>query len=91
MEFTLEFFANDKYGLLKILHQNQVKVRDDFYISLSQQEIADIAHFSKLKTNQIINELIDVGCVEIYKNKRGKYAITENGVKVLHLMQRNNS
>lgn len=90
MEFTLEIFANDKFKLLKLLHENQVKVRDDFYIPLSQQEIADMAHFSKLKTNQILNELINTGFVEIYKNKRGKYAITEKGVKALHLMQKNN-
>ena len=90
MEFTLEIFANDKFKLLKLLHENQVKVRDDFYIPLSQQEIADMAHFSKLKTNQILNELINTGFAEIYKNKRGKYAITEKGVKALHLMQKNN-
>lgn len=51
MEFTLEFFSNDRYDILKLLCDNQIKVKDDFYVPLSQQEIADIAHFSKLKTN----------------------------------------
>ena len=53
MEFTLEFFANDRYDILKLLCDNQVKVKDAFYVTLSQQEIADMAHFSKLKTNRI--------------------------------------
>lgn len=90
MGFNLEIFANDKYQILKLLHENQVKVKDDFFIPLSQQEIADMAHFSKLKTNQIINELIDFGFAEVFKNKRGKYAITEKGLKALNLMQRDN-
>lgn len=90
MEFTLELFANDHYVLLKLLSENQVKVKDDFYIPLCQQEIADIAHFSKLKTNRILNELQDNGFVISYQGKRGKYAITDKGYKALHLIQKNN-
>lgn len=90
MEFTLDFFGNERFYILKLLSNNQVKVKDDFYIPLSQQEIADIAHFSKLKTNKILNELISEGYVGYFNNKRGKYMITEKGIKALHLMQRNN-
>lgn len=90
MEFTLEFFANDKYEILKILYENQIKVKDDFYVSLSQQEIADIAHFSKPKTNKIINELINNKCIIPYQNKRGKYALTDRGYSVIRQMQNNN-
>ena len=90
MEFTLEMFANDKYTLLKLLSENQVKIKDDFYIPLSQQEIADMAHFSKLRTNKFLNELIDNGFLEVYQGKRGKYAITNKGYKVLYLIQKNN-
>lgn len=90
MEFTLELFANDRYTLLKILSENQVKVKDDYYVPLCQQEIADIAHFSKLKTNRILNELLDKGFVISYQGKRGKYAITNKGYKVLHMIQKKN-
>ena len=90
MEFALEFFGNDRYFLLKILSDNQVKVKDNFYIPLSQQEIADVAHFSKLKTNRLLNELISEGYVDCFNGKRGKYTITEKGIKVLYLMQKNN-
>ena len=54
VELTLESFANDTFRLLKSLKENQVKVKGDYYISLSQQEIADINHMSKLKTKYII-------------------------------------
>ena len=90
MEFTLEFFSNDRYSLLKLLSDNQVKVKDDFYVPLSQQEIADMAHFSKLKTNRLMNELIDGEYVGFFNGKRGKYAITDKGHKALHLIQKNN-
>ena len=90
MQFTLEYFANERYELLKLLCDNQVKVKDSFYVTLSQQEIADIAHISKLKDNKIINELIEQDCLYLYNNKRGKYALTEKGLKVLQLIQRNN-
>ena len=90
MEFTLEAFANERYELLKLLCDHQVRVKEAFYVTLSQQEIADMAHISKLKTNKIINELMDLGCLYLYNNKRGKYALTEKGLKVLQLIQKNN-
>lgn len=89
MGFTLEFFANEKYQLLKLLSQNQVKVKSDLYITLSQQEIADMAHISKLKTNKIINELMNEQCLCLYNNKRGKYFVTQKGLQVLRLIQKN--
>ena len=90
MEFVLEFFGNDRYVILKLLSENQIKVKDDYYVPLSQQEIADMAHFSKLKTNKLLNELIGGDYVGYFQGKRGKYAITEKGLKVLRLMQKNN-
>ena len=52
--FNLEYFSNDNYKVLKFLYDNQIQVKDEYYIVLSQQEIADMVQFSKLKTNGII-------------------------------------
>ena len=90
MEFNLEFFSNDRYSILKLLFDNQVKIKNDSYVPLSQQEIADMAHFSKVKTNKLLNELIDNGFISFFNGKRGKYAITNEGYKVLQLIQKNN-
>jgi len=90
MAFTLEAFANERYELLKLLCDHQVKVKEAFYVTLSQQEIADMAHISKLKANRIINELMDLDCLYLYNNKRGKYALTEKGLKTIQLIQKNN-
>ena len=91
MQFTLEFFANERYELLKLLSEHQVKVKDSFYVTLSQQEIADMAHISKSKANKIINELIEQECLCLHNNKRCKYALTQKGLKVLQLFRKNNT
>lgn len=88
MTFNLEFFANQRYKILKLLSENQIEVKEESYIALSQQEIADMAHISKYKTNRIINELIKEDCLCVYNNKRGKYALTPKGLKVLELIQK---
>lgn len=90
MKLILEAFVNERYELLKLLCSYQVKVKDISYVTLSQQEIADMAHISKLKANRIINELINLDCIYLYNNKRGKYAITEKGFKILQLIQKSN-
>ena len=87
MNISLENFGNERYTILKILYINRTKVKNNYYTPLSQQEIADIAHYSKLKTNRIINELKKMDCVLPYQNKKGKYMVTNTGEKVLQLMQ----
>ena len=73
--FNLEYFANDNYKVFKFLYDNQIQVKDEYYIVLSQQEIADMVQFSKLKTNGIMQELREKGFIANYENKRRKYII----------------
>ena len=84
---SLTFFANDRYELLKLLSDNQIAIKEERYINLSQQEIADMAHYSKLKANKLLNELIETGYVFSYKNKRGKYALTEKAIKTIEFIE----
>lgn len=87
--FNLEYFGNDNYKVLKFLYDNQIQVKDKHYIVLSQQEIADMVQFSKLKTNGIIQDLREKGFIANYENKRRKYIITDIGYKVIELMSKN--
>ncbi|MBE6114367.1 MAG: hypothetical protein E7191_04725 [Erysipelotrichaceae bacterium] len=91
MEFTLEFFANERYRMLKLLCDNQIQVKEEFFVPLSQQQIADLAHWSKLKSNRILGELMELGYVTNFDGSKGKYGITEKGHKVLRLIQKNNA
>lgn len=83
----LEQFANDKYKILKVVFDNEIKVNSDAYTNLNQQEIADIAKFSKKKVNILVNELINDGFLEKFNDLRGKYKLTAEGIKVISLMQ----
>lgn len=87
--FNLEYFGNDNYKVLKFLYDNQIQVKDKYYIVLSQQEIADMVNFSKLKTNGILQELREKGFIANYENKRRKYIITDMGYKMIELMSKN--
>ena len=87
--YTLEYFGNDNYKVLKFLYDNQIQVKDEYYIVLSQQEIADMVQFSKLKTNGIMQDLREKGFIANYENKRRKYVITDIGYKVIELMSKN--
>lgn len=87
---SIEMFANDRYKVLKLLRDSELSIKGNLYVSLSQQEIADLAHFSKMKINKILNELIKEGYVILYNNKRGKYSVTDKGYLILDLFQKKN-
>ena len=86
---VLRHFKKLNYKVLKFLYNNQIQVNDEYYIVLSQQEIADMVQFSKLKTNGIMQELREKGFIANYENKRRKYVITDIGYKVIELMSKN--
>lgn len=81
------YFSNDIYKILKILFDNKVEILGEEMVPLPQQEIADIAHFSKVKTNQILNDLIDKGFVSSFRGKRARYVVTELGHSVIKVME----
>lgn len=71
-----EFFVNDKYRVLKCMANRQISVNNELVVKLSQQEIADILHFTKTKVNIIIGELKTNGYIT-QLSTRGKYSLTE--------------
>ena len=81
-------FTNGKYKILKFLYDNQIEIKNNKYVTLSQQEIADSLHFSKNKTNKIIQELKKDNFIDSYNNTKGKYIITDKGNKVIGVIER---
>lgn len=71
-----EFFVNDKYRVLQCMANRQISVNNELVVKLSQQEIADILHFTKTKVNIIIGELKTNGYIT-QLSTRGKYSLTE--------------
>ena len=80
----LEFFSNDYYKILKFINDNQIEIKGDKYSSYSQQEMADALHFSKVKVNKMIKDLITSGYIQVFKNIKGKYQITDSGRDVIY-------
>lgn len=87
--YSLDFFGNDYYKVLSFLYDNQIQVKEEKYVILSQQELADIVQFSKMKTNGILKELRKNGFIDNFESKRRKYVITDIGYKVIKLMREN--
>lgn len=71
-----EFFVNDKYRVLECVANRQISVNNQLVVKLSQQEIADILHFTKTKVNIIIGELKTNGYIT-QLSTRGKCSLTE--------------
>ncbi|VWL85895.1 helix-turn-helix domain-containing protein [Oceanivirga miroungae] len=83
----LKLFKNDLYDLLKLLYDSQIKVKQDEYAALSQQEMADILSFSKVKVNKMIKELKENNFIQNYKDKKSKYIITNDGLRVIEIFE----
>ena len=79
----MDLFLNNNYLILKIIKENEICVKKEKYLSLSQQELADILHISKYKLNKQLNILIVNKYVEKYHNKNGKYALTNKSNELL--------
>ncbi len=82
-KFTLESLMNDTYKVLAVLYDNAIFLKKATYTPLSQAEIADLAHFSKMKTHKLLHELMDYNLIEPYNGKKGKYRVTRYGVRVV--------
>ena len=80
-------FSNDLYLVLKTLYTHQVKVGDDIYVPLTQQEIADIMGISRVKLNHLLNDLIDGNYVQMHQGIRGKYHLTSRGLCVVQIFE----
>ena len=84
MNEVLEFI-NEKMKVLLILREYQVEIDGVKLCPLNQREIANNVPCGKLKANQLINELIDSGYIEMMRSK-GRYIITEKGYEILKKM-----
>ncbi len=77
-----DYFYNDKYKVLKCMSDRQIEVSGEMVVHLSQQDVANILHISKVKVNIIISELKKDGYVST-KELRGKYYLTEKAAEAL--------
>lgn len=78
-----EYFWNDRYKILNCIFKRQILVSEGKITKISQEEIGKIVNLSKVKVNNIINELKEDGYLEKTYAK-GKYIITKKGIAELN-------
>lgn len=78
-----DFFMNDRFIVLKILYENQVTIGENQFTPVTQEELANLAQFSKAKVNKLLNELMDGGYVIMFNGIKGRYQITKCGYDAL--------
>ena len=81
-------FGNDKFVVLKMLYDRQMPYKKQKYASLTQQELADLCHFSKSKCVAIVKWLIENNFVIHYLDMKNKYQITDAGLSVIKMMKK---
>lgn len=89
-EYSLKVFGNELFDTLAFIKEHQHKIGTDWYCKMSQQEIADSLHISKLKANRYIGQLKEYGFLKYYGDKRGFYELTETGEDAYRRMIKNN-
>lgn len=69
-EYSLKIFGNELFNTLAFIKEHQHKIWADWYCKMSQQEIADSLHISKLKANRYIRQLKEYGFLKYYGDIR---------------------
>ena len=81
----LDYFLNDRMKTIVVLHQHQIEVNNVKFCPMNQDEIASEIGCSKVKTNQLLKELVDTGYVEVLK--KGRYVLTDSAIKVIEKLE----
>ena len=84
----LDYFIDDKGKLLQYLLSISSISKGEYYFTQNQQEIANSIHFSKQKTNELMQQLQAEGFIELLAKTRGEYHLTKRAVKVLRLFEK---
>ncbi|VWL84979.1 helix-turn-helix domain-containing protein [Oceanivirga miroungae] len=84
----INLFLNDYYKLLKTLKDNEIQVGEVKYCPLSQTEIGKIVGFNQTKVFKMLQVLREQNYVIVYKDLRGKYQVSEKGIKIINFMEK---
>lgn len=81
MNEKVDYFLNERMRVLIVIKEHQVQTTDGIVCPLNQNEIAKYVGISKVKANQLLNELIDTGYVKAIKKSR--YLLTKNASDII--------
>lgn len=85
----MEKLTSNRYKILKILYENQVKKADGTtFAPITQVEIAAQLNISKITVNSIFKELQTDGLVGKIGSVRGRYELSEKAVMIIDQMKK---
>ena len=79
----LNYFVNDKFKTLLLMYKKTVS---DGMVYITQQEVANELHVSRIKINGIFKELEEKNYILSDSMHRGRYLIRQEGVEAIKLL-----
>lgn len=78
---TIEYFLNDRMKVLMVLNKNLINIDGIPMCPMNQDDLAKAIGCSRVKVNQLLKELTDIGYV--FGIKKGKYSLSEEAVEII--------
>lgn len=81
-----EIFINNYYKVLFSIYKNSIKIGNETYCPLNQEEIAKKLNISRANANVIFVKLQEKGYIN--KIARGKWDVTLKAKKIIKIMEK---
>lgn len=87
-EELLKKFVTNRYRILKLMHDNQVRMVDgSIFIPMTQAEIAKQLGLSLITINSIFKEMQADKLLYQYGIKRGRYCLTKKAILIVEQIE----
>lgn len=85
MDKDLQYFIKDKYCVIKVMIENEVKLKGKIVVPLTQDDLAELTGFSKAKVNEIVRDFINKGYIGFVSS--GIYTVSASAKKVYKYLE----
>ena len=85
MDKDLKYFIKDKYSIIKIMIENEVKLKGKMVVPLTQDDLAELTGFSKAKVNDAVRDFIDKGYINFVSS--GIYTVSALSKKIYDYLE----
>lgn len=75
--FDIKYFTNTRFQVLHCLYETADK---NYCTRITQQEVAELLHLSRLTVNTTLQQLRDDGFVDFDSTRINKYTLTQKGI-----------
>jgi len=87
----IDKMTTDYYKVLKILYDNQVKLKESKFVPLTQVEVSEKLGVSKTKVHFIFKDLQENILIYPYQSGRGRYCLSDKAKVIIEKIEELNS